>query len=169
MERAQITVRAPRELLTKFQKTIRKGGEKKWGAQKQALEEAMKLWLHYRGGVPVALADNGVATFDEIKSLIRSGEEFSIHPLEEQWGSEEKVELKDIVLELLENDPPEKIFVGDSRGTSEDVRENKDAPVFCVWGDKPDPVLEKSFGNYLRNPDKQLFFSKTEFSLEIKG
>lgn len=163
----QITVRIPRELLTQFQKTVSKGGDKRWGAQKKAIEEAMKLWLYYKGGVFVALVNNKVKTFDEIKDIINSGKEFNILPLEGKWSIEEKEALKDVVVKFLKNGIPEKIFVGESEANIDDIKKNRDAPVFCVWGDKPDPVLERSFGKYLRKPDKQLIFSNTELSLEI--
>lgn len=158
MNRSQVNIRAPSDLLEKFKERGRKKG---WGGQQKALEEALKLYVSVMEGDVVAVVNDEILNLKEIRDKLFSGDEFTAKPLPNTLFSKEAlVKLGEVVVEFLKENPPSSVSAGEELISIDEVVEKikEGRNIYASWGDRRE-------GPFLRY-DRLLVLTPSELSVE---
>lgn len=156
--KSQVNVRAEKGLIKKIRQI---GQERGWGGQREALENALKLYVSLLEKNTVMMTVSGdVLTLGEVRERLLSGDEFSVHPPMGTLSTEQIEEIGGIVQDHLREDPPESLLsqgseidVGDVTGAVQDGNS-----VHAAWG-------EREVGPFIEH-DRVLIFNPTTLTVD---
>jgi hypothetical protein len=120
----QVNVRVCPELLKKLKEKAGTG----WGARRKALGDGIKLYL-WRKGEFTALAGQELVTRDDLRTMLKGGEPFTVRPLCGCWNKTEREVLGELAAQYLDEHPPDNIAFTDlgtektEEGSVDKVRE----------------------------------------------
>lgn len=156
--KSQVNVRAEEDLIEKIRQIGQKRG---WGGQREALENALKLYVNLLEKNTVMMTVSGdVLTLGEVKERLLSGDEFSVHPPMGTLSTEQIEEIGGIVQDHLKENPPESLLSEETEIDIGDVTGAVQAgnPVHAAWG-------EREVGPFIEH-DRMLTFNPTTLTVE---